>query len=137
MKMRSPDFSDVALMKAIREVKAGDYVEWVNYDHTAGNGIFVSSRVVSPADGCEATIKRADGGVDYVDPIYFTKVSPKVTEDLDDDEAAKFNFEVLQIVFNYLLENDLVSDTDIPAGPTPADAAQTYINVYERLRSKK
>jgi hypothetical protein len=64
-------------------------------------------------------------------------------------QNSEFNFKVLEIVFNYLLENDMVEDWDIETQMRGEDAAvtnysslearksaQTFINVYERLRHK-
>lgn len=52
-------------------------------------------------------------------------------------EAYEFNKRLIDKVMAYLLTNELIEETDIDdTDTTPEGAAQTFINVYERLRSK-
>lgn len=63
-----------------------------------------------------------------------------MTMNIDDNcllEAYEFNKRIIDKVMGYLLENELIEETDIDdTDQTPEGAAQTFINVYERLRSK-
>lgn len=52
-------------------------------------------------------------------------------------EAYEFNKRLIDKVMAYLLKNELIEEDDIDdTDTTPEGAAQTFINVYERLRSK-
>jgi hypothetical protein len=51
-------------------------------------------------------------------------------------ETAENNYQVMETVFNWLLENNLIEAQDIGEGETPEEAAKAFINIYKRLISK-
>lgn len=52
-------------------------------------------------------------------------------------EAYEYNKRVIDVITGYLLKNEMFEDSDIDdSDPSPETAAQSFINVYNRLRSQ-
>lgn len=52
-------------------------------------------------------------------------------------EAYEHNKRVIDVITGYLLENEMFADSDIDdTNPSPETAAQSFINVYNRLRAQ-